>query len=296
MSESHSHAHGDGRFNRAFAVGVGLNLAFVGIEAWYGWSTDSLSLLADAGHNLSDVAGLVLAWGAMLVSRLKPDFRHTYGWSRAGILAAFVNAVLLLVAMGSLCLEAFQRLHSPEPVQGKIIMAVAAVGIVINGLTALLFMKGRHEDLNLQGAFVHMAADALVSVGVVVAGAMSLYLGWDWIDPVVSVGIAIVIVLGSIGLLKQSVHLLFDAVPEHVDLNSVREFLENLDGVTQVLDLHVWAMSTTKVAMTAHLLMREGSAGDLFLYETSKKLHAQFGIDHLTLQLMNTPVGLTCEH
>ena len=296
MSESHSHAHGDGQFNRAFAVGVGLNLAFVGIEAWYGWSTDSLSLLADAGHNLSDVAGLVLAWGAMFVSRLKPDFRHTYGWSRAGILAAFINAVLLLVAMGSLCLEAFQRLHSPEPVQGKIIMAVATIGIVINGLTALLFMKGRHEDLNLQGAFVHMAADALVSVGVVVAGAMSLYLGWDWIDPVVSIGIAIVIVLGSIGLLKKSVHLLFDAVPENVDLISVQEFLQCQDGVMQVLDLHIWAMSTTKVAMTAHLLMREGSIGDSFLSETSKQLHARFGIDHLTLQLMNAPVGLTCDH
>ncbi len=296
MSEHHSHDHGEIRFDRAFAIGVSLNLAFVGIEAWYGWSTDSLALLADAGHNLSDVAGLILAWGAVLVGRLKPDSRHTYGWRRAGILAAFINAILLLVAMGSLSLEAVQRLNSPEGVSGEVVMAVAAVGIVVNGLTAWLFMKGRHQDINVQGAFVHMAADALVSFGVVVAGALSLYMGWDWIDPVVSLVIAIVIVIGSIGLLKQSVHLLFDGVPEGVSLDSIHEFLQGQEGVRQVLDLHVWAMSTTQVAMTAHLLMQEGFGGDVFLKKVSQELHARFGIEHLTLQLMNSPIGLICVH
>ena len=296
MTDAHAHAHGEIRFDRAFAIGVALNLAFVGIEAWYGWAIDSLALLADAGHNLSDVAGLVLAWGAVLVGRLKPDDRHTYGWRRAGILAAFINAVLLLVAMGSLSLEAIQRLQSPESIQGKTVMAVAAVGIVVNGLTAWLFSKGRHQDLNVQGAFVHMAADALVSFGVVIAGALSLFLGWDWIDPVVSLVIAVVIVLGSIGLLKQSVHLLFDGVPEKVNLNSLLKHLEAQEGVKQVLDLHVWAMSTTQVAMTAHILMQEGFGGDAFLAKVSQELHTRFGIAHLTLQLMNSPIGLSCGH
>ncbi len=251
MNVGHDHVHDQApaRHDRAFAIGIALNLAFVAVEAFYGWKIDSLALLADAGHNLSDVAGLVLAWGGALAGRLRPDARHTYGWKRASILAAFINALLLLVAMGSLAWEAVHRLQSPQPIEGATVMAVAAVGIVVNTVTALLFLRGRAGDLNIRGAFMHMAADALVSAGVVVAGALALAFGWAWIDPVVSLLIAVVslliavvIVAGTASLLKQSVHLLFDGVPDHVDLREVRGLLESLPGVTHVHDLHVWAM------------------------------------------------------
>ena len=228
--DHHGHAHRHGHthaaptdFSRAFAIGIALNLSFVGIEAFYGWQVNSLALLADAAHNLGDVAGLVLAWGAALAGRLKPDARHTYGWQRASILAAAANAVLLLVAMGSLGWEAALRLRSPEPTLGWTIMAVAGVGIVINTATALLFMRGRERDMNIRGAFLHMAADALVSLGVVISGALYLWQGWDWIDPAMSLVIAAVIVLGTWGLLRQSVHLLFDGVPENIDLHADRK-------------------------------------------------------------------------
>jgi cobalt-zinc-cadmium efflux system protein len=289
-----AHKHEPRRFDRAFAIGIALNTAFVAVEAAVGWRIDSLALLADAGHNLSDVAGLVLAWGGAVAGRLRPDMRHTYGWKRASILAAFVNAVLLLVAMGSLAWEAAHRLQSPQPMEGMTIMAVAGIGIVVNTATALLFMRGRERDINVRGAFLHMAADAVVSAGVVVAGALALAFGWDWIDPVVSLAIAAVIVVASAGLLKQSVHLLFDGVPDGVDLHCVRDFLAAQPGVVDVLDLHVWAMGTTQVALTAHLLVPEGGAGDAFLEAVSHELHARFGIEHVTLQVMGRPVGLTC--
>jgi len=290
----HGHAHTPARYDRAFAIGIGLNAAFVAIEAFYGWRIDSLALLADAGHNLSDVAGLLLAWGGALAGRLRPDMRHTYGWKRASILAAFVNAVLLLVAMGSLAWEAVHRLQSPQPIEGLTIVVVAAIGIVVNTATALLFMRGRERDINIRGAFLHMAADALVSAGVVVAGALALRFGWSWIDPAVSLVIAAVIVVGTAGLLKQSVHLLFDGVPDSVDLERVQHFLEAQRGVARVHDLHVWAMGTTQIALTAHLLMPDGSAGDEFLETVSHELHEQFGIEHVTLQVMRVPIGVGC--
>lgn len=289
------HAHAPARFDRAFALGIGLNTVFVAIEAAVGWQIDSLALLADAGHNLGDVAGLLLAWGGAMAGRLRPDMRHTYGWKRASILAAFINAVLLLVAMGSLAWEAAHRLQSAEPIEGATIMAVAGIGIVVNTATALLFMRGREQDINVRGAFLHMAADALVSAGVVVAGALALYFGWAWIDPVASLAIAALIVVGSTGLLKQSVHLLFDGVPDSVDLQRVHEFLEAQPRVTAVPDLHVWAMGTTQIALTAHLLMPEGGGNDDFLEAVSHELHEQFGIEHVTLQVMHAPVGLTCK-
>lgn len=292
----HDHAsHAPQDFSRAFVIGIALNTGFVAIEAWYGWQINSLALLADAAHNLSDVAGLLLAWVACLAAKLRPDARHTYGWRRASILAAFANAVLLLVAMGSLGWEALQRLGSPEPTQGWTIIVVAAIGIVVNTATALLFMRGSAHDLNVRGAFLHMAADALVSLGVVIGGALYLWQGWDWLDPVISLVIAVVIVVGTWGLLRQSLHLLFDGVPEHIDLPAVHAWLAARPGVARVDDLHVWAMSTTQVALTAHLVMPSGLPGDDFLRAASAGLSEHFGISHVTLQTVTEPMLQACQ-
>jgi len=290
---AHAHADHDAHspapdFNRAFAIGIALNTGFVAIEAWSGWQVNSLALLADAAHNLSDVAGLVLAWMATWAARAQPDERHTYGWRRGSILAAFANAVLLLLAMGSLGWEALQRLGRPEPTQGWTLILVAGIGIVINTATALLFLRGRAHDLNLRGAFLHMAADALVSLGVVIGGALYLWLGWSWVDPALGLLIAMLIVIGTWGLLRQSLHLLFDGVPEHIDLAAVRAWLAAQPGVTRVDDLHIWAMSTTQVALTAHLVMPAGHPGDAFLRDTAQELQRRFGIGHVTLQIAQT--------
>ncbi|MBE2262046.1 MAG: cation transporter [Burkholderiaceae bacterium] len=298
----HAQGHGHGHvhappadFSRAFAIGIALNVAFVAIEAFYGWRINSLALLADAAHNLSDVAGLVLAWGAALAGRIRPDARHTYGWQRATILAAAANAVLLLVAMGSLGWEAAHRFASPEPTEGWTIIVVAGIGIVINTATALLFMRGREHDLNVRGAFLHMAADALVSLGVVIGGALYLGFGWAWLDPAISLAIAVVIVAGTWGLLRQSVHLLFDGVPDSVDLPAVRHQLLALPGVTAVADLHVWAMSTTRIALTAHLVVPAGHPGDAWLHSASEALKDRFGIGHVTLQVVIEAFELPCQ-
>ncbi len=293
----HAHAHAPTEFNRAFAIGITLNIAFVAIEAFYGWKVNSLALLADAGHNLSDVAGLVLAWGAALASRLRPDQRHTYGWQRGTILAAFANALLLLVAMGALIWEAVGRLTSPDPMasaEGVTIMVVAGIGIVVNTVTALLFMQGGKTDLNIRGAFLHMAADALVSAGVVVAGALTLWMGWVWLDPVASLLIAAVILIGTASLFKQSLHMLFDGVPDRIDLVAVHDSLLGLPGVTQVSDLHVWAMGTSRVALSAHLIVPDGHPADDFHQVAADLLHDQFDIDHATLQVSRKPVASAC--
>ncbi|MBI3155419.1 MAG: cation transporter [Burkholderiales bacterium] len=298
--QAHAHAHGHARahaaegFDRAFAIGIGLNLAYVALEAGVGWRVGSLALLADAGHNLGDVAGLVLAWGGALAGRLRPDARHTYGWQRASILAAFVNALLLLFAMGALAWEAVQRLGEPVAVPGATVMAVAALGIAVNAGTALLFMRRRHQDLNIRGAFLHMAADALVSAGVVVAGALTLALGWLWLDPVASLVIAVVIVVGTWGLFRQSLHLLFDGVPDDIALPEVESELAALPGVARVHDLHVWAMGTAQVALTAHLVMPEGGADDDFLRAAGQRLRDRFGIAHVTLQAVREPFAAGC--
>lgn len=294
MSAGHEHPHAPDNFDAAFAIGIGLNVAFVAIEAYYGWKVDSLALLADAGHNLSDVIGLVLAWGGALAGRLRPDARHTYGWKRASILAAFINALILLVAMGSLAWEAVHRLQAPQPIEGITIMVVAGIGIAVNSATALLFMRGSKGDLNVRGAFLHMAADALVSAGVVVAGGLALWFGWDWLDPVVSLAIAAVIVIGTWSLFRQSLHLMFDGVPESVDLHAVRDLLESLPGVARVHDLHVWAMGTSEIALTAHLVMPDGQADDAFLQDATDRLHDRFDIEHVTLQVMRVPFGTPC--
>ncbi|OIR04450.1 cadmium, cobalt and zinc/H(+)-K(+) antiporter [mine drainage metagenome] len=302
MSIEHSHAHGHIHahapkdFSRAFAIGIALNVAFVAIEAFYGWKANSLALLADAGHNLSDVVGLILAWGGVLAGRLRPDVRHTYGWKRATILAAFANALILLVAMGSLIWEAIGRLSAPEPASGITIMAVAGVGILVNSATALLFMHGSKDDLNIRGAFLHMAADALVSAGVVVAGGLALWFGWNWLDPVASLLIAVVIVLGTWGLFHESLHLLFDGVPKEIDLPAVASFLESLPGVESVHDLHIWAMGTSQVALTAHLVMPDGALGDAFLDDVAEELHHRFEIVHPTIQIESSFTHHGCEH
>ncbi len=280
----HHHAPPDD-WNRAFAIGIALNLAFVVVEALYGWQADSLALLADAGHNLSDVAGLVLAWGAALAGRLQPTLTRSYGWLRASILAALGNGLLLLLAMGALAVEAVQRLQSPEPVAGWTVIVVAAIGVVINGITAALFMAGSKDDLNLRGAFLHMAGDALVSLGVVAAGLAYLQFGWVWLDPVVSLVIAVVIVLGTWGLFRQSLHLAFDGVPEGVDLSAVDACLRGLPGVKDVHDLHVWALGTSHVALTAHLVMPGGHPGDAFFTDLARLLEQRFRIHHPTIQI-----------
>jgi cobalt-zinc-cadmium efflux system protein len=292
---SHHHHHEPARYDRAFAIGIVLNLGFVAIEGFYGWRVDSLALLADAGHNLSDVAGLVLAWGGALAGRLRTNARHTYGWQRASILAAFANALLLLVAMGSLAWEAIGRLAQPSPAAGGTIMLVAAIGIVVNTVTALLFLKGRSHDLNIRGAFLHMAADALVSLGVVVAGALALGFGWNWLDPVVGLVIVVVILVGTWGLFRRSLHLLFDGVPFEIDPAAVRGFLAGRPGVAEVHDLHIWAMSTSQNALTAHLVMPDGHPGDGFLREISEYLRENFGIGHVTLQVVNAPYCEACD-
>ena len=299
MSHDHhySHDHAPGNYNRAFAIGIVLNMAFVAIEAFYGWRVNSLALLADAGHNLSDVAGLVLAWGGALAVKLRPNARHTYGWKRATILAAFANALLLLVAMGGLAWEAIGRLLSGDvslQEQGVTIMAVAGIGIVINTATALLFMRGRETDLNIRGAFMHMAADALVSAGVVVAGALTLWMGWTWLDPVTSLAIAGVILVGTWGLFKQSLHLLFDGVPDSVDPQAVHACLAALPGVERVHDLHIWAMGTSHIALTAQLVMPNGHGGDAFLKDATQLLHDRFEITHVTLQVVSAPFTQAC--
>lgn len=299
IHEHHHHHHlppAKDSYNRAFALGIGLNLTYVAVESWYGWKVDSLALLADAGHNLSDVIGLVLAWAGALAARLRPSVRRTYGWKRASILAAFFNALLLLMAMGALVWEALNRLSLPAaaPLPGKTIMLVAGIGIVVNTATALLFLRGRQHDLNIRGAFLHMAADALVSLGVVIAGALVLVFGWQWLDPLLSLVIALVIVIATWGLFRQSLHLLFDGVPEQVDLVEVKKMLESLPGIERVHDLHVWAMSSNEIALTAHLIRSGQYPDDAFFEQATHDLHARFDIDHVTLQVLQQPFVEGC--
>lgn len=286
----HHHHHGHGHhhtqdFNRAFGIGILLNVVFVAVEAWFGWRADSLALLADAGHNLSDVLGLVLAWLGMFVARLQPNDRYTYGRQRASILAALVNALVLLAVMGGMAWEAIRRFSDPAPIAGETVIAVAAAGVVINGITAWLFMAGSHGDLNIRGAFLHMAGDALVSLGVVLAGFLYLKTGWLWLDPLLSLVIAALILYATWGLFRQSLRLTFDGVPSSIELGSVRAYLRELPGVTDIHDLHIWAMSTSESALTVHLIMPGGHPGDDFLHALGQQLHDRFDIDHATVQI-----------
>lgn len=295
MAHSHQHHHPEvANYNRAFGIGVGLNLVYVLAEAGFGLATGSLALLADAGHNLSDVLGLLLAWGGHYLAQLPPTAHRTYGWRSSSILAALFNALLLLAAIGGIAWEAIRRFTAPEPLGGATVMAVAAVGVAVNTATALLFLRGREHDLNIRGAFLHMAADAAVSVGVVLAGWGILTTGWYWLDPATSLAIALVIFVGTWGLLRDSLNLAMHAVPEKINPSEVREYLSALEGVDEVHDLHIWAMSTTETALTAHLVKPDVGDHDAFLREVAQALHDRFGIEHATLQLERDPLAAEC--
>ena len=280
----HDHSHAPVNYNRAFAIGVALNVTYIVLEATYGFLAESLALLADAGHNLSDVLGLLLAWGANYLVKRKPTERHTYGWRKSTILAALTNAIILLVAMGGIAWEAVRRFGDPLPVAGKTIMIVAAIGVVINTATALLFLSGRKSDLNIRGAFLHMAADAGVSAGVVVAGLVIQVTGWLWVDPVVSLIITGIIVVGTWSLLQDSFNLALDAVPADIDPEAVKSYLSELPGIAGIHDLHIWAMSTSETALTVHLLKPNVEDDDMMIEQVSRVLRDRFGIDHITIQ------------
>jgi cobalt-zinc-cadmium efflux system protein len=279
------HAHAPADFGRAFAIGITLNVVFVLTEATFGIIANSIALLADAGHNLSDVLGLIAAWGAATLARRAPSSTYTFGLRRTTILAALFNALFLLVAVGVIVAEAVDRLSNPEPVASGTVMLVAGVGIVINGVTAWLFARGRKGDINIRGAFLHMAADAAVSAGVVVAAFVVGLTGWLWLDPAISLVIAVVILIGTWGLLKDSVAMSLDRVPGGIVTADVEAALVALPGVTRVHDLHIWPMSTTEVALTAHLIMPDGCPDDAFLRNAGEMLHDQFEIGHATLQV-----------
>jgi cobalt-zinc-cadmium efflux system protein len=283
------HHHGGGAsggdFGRAFGIGITLNLAFVVVEAAAGFVGNSMALLADAGHNLSDVLGLALAWGAHLLSQRPPTRRFTYGYQGSSILAALGNAILLMVACGAIAWEAVRRIGNPPEVLGGTMMAVAAVGILVNGATAWLFARGRKGDLNIRGAFLHMVADALVSAGVVLAGAVVVFTGMEWIDPATSLIVVAVIIFGTWGLFRDSLGLALHAVPQAIDPDAVEKKLTALDGVSAVHHIHIWPMSTTAYALTAHLVMPAGHPGDSFLAGAAHMVEHDFGIGHATFQV-----------
>jgi cobalt-zinc-cadmium efflux system protein len=291
-SHDHGHAHGPGghhhapaSFGRAFAIGIALNVAFVLIEGGYGLLSGSLALFADAGHNLSDVFGLLVAWGAVVLGMVRPSQRFTYGLKGSSILAALLNGFLLMLAAGAIALAAVQRFGDPQPVQGTMMMAVAGIGILVNGATAMLFMSGAKDDINIRGAFLHMAADAAVSAGVVLAGLGIGFTGWLWLDPATSLVIVAVIVWSSWGLLKEAVALSLGGVPAGIDVDAVWRELAMMDGVRTVHDLHIWPMSTSETAMTAHLVMPRGAPDDAFLHAVAERMKVRFGIGHTTIQV-----------
>ncbi len=285
MGKQHAHALDRPRYNRLFAIGVGLDVTYLVFETFYGWQINSLALIADAGHNLSDVAGLLLAWAATYITRFRPNMRHTFGWQKASIMAAFINAVLLLIAMGSLITESIQRLQSPVPMQGLTVIAVAAVGIVVDVVGALFFVKGEHEDLNMRAAFLHFISDALVSVGILVAGTLYLWFEWMQLDPILSLLISVGIIFSTLNLLKKALHMMFDGVPDSIDLKKVHQYLIGLEGVVRVDDLHVWAMSTSDIALMAHLVIPTYNSDDNFIGAIRERLLSDFNISHVTIQI-----------
>lgn len=281
---AHHHHHEAATTGKAFALGMALNIVFVVVEAIYGWLADSSALMADAGHNLSDVLSLGFAWGALWLSNRKPKGKYTYGLRRTTILVSLLNALLIFVAVIFIAFEAIEKIRDPSPVSGNTVMIVAAIGIVINGITALLFMKGQKRDINVRGAYLHMLADAGVSAGVVIAGLLIMTTGAWWIDPVVSFVIIVVILAATWRLFTESINLALDAVPKNIDLEEVREYLTSVPGVEGVHDLHVWAMSTTQNALTTHLIVPEEN-GDQLLEDIRQALYNRFGIAHTTIQI-----------
>lgn len=281
----HDHKHEIKNYNRAFMIGVILNVIFVVIEAGFGIVAGSLALIADAGHNLSDVLSLLLAWGASLLASKRPTQKRTYGFRRVTILASLLSALFLLVTLGGIAWESIGRFFNPEPVKGMIIIIVAAIGVVINSITALLFISGKEHDLNIKGAYLHMAADAGVSLGVVIAGVAIMITGWLWLDPAISIFIVMIVLLGTWGLLRSALNLSIDAVPEGINISKIEDYLTSLKNVSCIHDLHVWALSTTETALTAHLVTTQETMDNTFLMELQQYLHDQFGIEHTTIQI-----------
>ena len=293
------HSHTPASFGLAFAIGTTLNFGFVIAEVIYGIASGSVALLADAGHNFGDVLGLLIAWGATMLAKRKPGGRYTYGLRSSSILAAFLNALLLLVATTIIAVEAVARFGHPQTVHGTTVMAVAGVGILVNGITALLFMRGRKGDLNVKAAFMHMAADAGLAAGVVVAGFLILKTGLSWIDPVVSLVIVVVIVVGTWGLMRESVNMSLHAVPAGFDQDEIGAYLRGCDQVEAIHDLHIWPLSTTETALTVHLLVPTGYPGDGFTAAIAMALRQKFGIAHATIQIETDPetlCALECNH
>jgi len=290
----HHHDHQPHNYNRAFAIGIMLNAIFVVIEVGYGVFADSLALIADAGHNLSDVLSLLLAWGASALATKAATEKRTYGFRKATIMASLVSAILLLIALGGIAWEAIGRFTSPKPVAGQVVIVVAVIGVVINTATALLFVSGQKHDLNLRGAFLHMAADAAVSLGVVVAGIFIMIKGWLWIDPVISLVIVVVILYGTWGLLRDSINSFMDAVPQGTDIAGIKNYLLSLNNVCQIHDLHVWSLSTTEVALTVHLVVTGDTVNNDFLTMIQQQLHDQFGIEHSTIQVESEDAEHVC--
>ncbi|MGZ3254290.1 MAG: cation diffusion facilitator family transporter [Burkholderiaceae bacterium] len=276
-------------------IGVLLNASFVAIEVVFGILGNSLALLADAGHNLSDVLGLLLAWGASVLVKKVPTKRFTYGLRSTSILAALINAVLLLVVTGGIAWEAILRFRQPTEVEGMTVIIVAAIGVVINVATAFLFMSGRKDDLNVRAAFTHMVGDAAIALGVVLAGVAIIYTGWHWLDPAASLIIAVLVIVGTWGLLKDSVNLALQAVPDGIDTTKVRDYLASIDGVSEVHDLHIWGMSTTETALTAHLVCPAGYPGDAKRAEIATELREHFSIHHATIQVEIGDAEHPCE-
>lgn len=284
MAHDHHH-HEQPRHDTAFGIGITLNIAFVIIETIWGLMSGSLALLADAGHNLSDVLGLMLAWAANLLTQKRPTARHTYGLRRSSILAALLNALLLCLVTGGIAWEAVRRLHHPAPVTSTTVIVVAFIGIIINGFTAILFHRGGYRDLNLRAAFLHMATDAGISAGVVVGALILRYTGWLWVDPVLSLAIVAIILYGTWGILREALNLALDAVPQGIDRDAVENYLRSLPGVQEVHDIHIWGMSTTETALTAHLVKPLPGDDDALLDQACQVLHDRFHIQHATLQI-----------
>ncbi len=282
------------RHDRSFAIGASLNAVFVIAEVAFGLAANSMALLSDAVHNLGDVLALLLAWGAAWLSRRPPSAYRTYGWGRSSVMAALVNAVVLLIGIGGIGVEALRRLIAPEPVAEVIVMMIAAGGIVINGGTALLFLRDRDSDLNLRAQFLHLGGDALISAGVVVAALVVHLTGWFWLDPVTSLVIAVLITLATLGLLRDSINLAMDAVPGSIAHDDVRRYLATLPGVAEVHDLHIWGLSTTEVALTAHLVYADGHEAQRRLHDVQTELHHRFGIGHATFQIESHEDAAEC--
>ena len=290
------HTHSNLNYNRAFAIGITFNILFVIVEVLYGIFGNSLALIADAGHNITDVLGLLLAWGAYLISSKKPTSKRTYGFRRVTILASLLSSLLLLTALGGITWEAVGRVSSPQQVKGNIIIIVAGIGIVINFATALLFVSGKNHDLNIKGAYIHMLADAGVSLGVAIGGIAITLTGLLWLDPIISIIIVIVIFIGSWGLFKESINLSIDAVPENIDISGIKDYLQSIEDVSAIHDLHIWGLSTTETALTAHLIVNKNAFKNInmFLNKIERHLHDHFNIEHVTIQIEEDNFENTC--